>query len=97
MDSLLKRISGPWSAYFIAAYTVEFGDSVVGYAKISRDKPQNPWDETKSVSKVSFKGSTPKDALDGAEAVARALITDWEREGRANTMPMGLSTRPRKH
>ena len=95
MRRLLKRITGPWQEYFIAAYTVEFGDSVVGYAKISRNKPRTPWDETKSVTKVSSKGATAKDALNGAEAAARALIAEWGHEGRANTMPMGLGKRAR--
>lgn len=71
----MERISGPVKGYFIAAYSVESGDTYVGFAKVCVSRPDTVWD-TDAVRKVgSFNPyRTPREALEQAERQARLDI-----------------------
>lgn len=70
----IERISGPWRGYWVAAYTVEFDEHCVGYAKICLQRPDTVWDNAFQFLKVSYEGFHHEEALAGVEAVARTTI-----------------------
>jgi hypothetical protein len=73
----MERITGPYKGYFIAAYTVEGGQSFVGYAKICLTEPTSVWDATNVEKLTSATGyRTEQEAITAAERKARHAIAD---------------------
>ena len=73
----MERISGPYKGYFIAAYTVQAGPTLVGYAKVCVQEPESVW-TTNSVEKLTSASGCKSEleAVLAAEQKARQAIAE---------------------
>ena len=73
---LAELISGPYSGYFVGTYAVQSANGYIAYAKLFRERPDDPWVKSAVMKISAFSAESHIFAMASAEAIARECIKD---------------------